>query len=282
MKRVHFILYFLLLPFLMAGQENDKLYLSVNEGTMIGIGGYNIKDTYLSPLKYTGWGVHILNERMKITKLADYKISRQQIISVDFSSTENPAETANDLSGFIDYTLGYHYRFNPAPNLKILAGSSVHGLLGFVYNTRNGNNPANMKAEIDLNISAMAIYRLMIKDYPLTLRYQIETPFIGALFSPHYGQSYYEIFNQGNTSGIIKMSSFHNKFAMRNYLTVDVPLGSFTIRAGYLSSFNYTDVNNIEGHIVSHSFMIGLVKELFSLGGKNLKKKKHLFNSAFY
>ena len=51
----------------------DEIPRSVNEATMIGIGGYNVMDTYLTPgieTKYTGWGVRIQNERMKIVRLA--------------------------------------------------------------------------------------------------------------------------------------------------------------------------------------------------------------------
>lgn len=255
---------------------------SVNEATSIGVGGYNIKDTYLSPIKYTGIGFRVMNERMKVIPWANYKYSRQQIIHVDVSSTKNPAETASDLSGFIDYSLGYHYRMEPVSKLKVLVGPSVRGLLGFVYNTRNGNNPANMKFDIDLNLSAMAIYPLTIKNYPITLRYQIDIPFMGMLFSPHYGQSYYEIFDQGNSSGVVKFSSFHNKFAARSYFSADFPIGNFTIRAGYLNSIYRTNINNIKGHIISNSFMIGLVKEFVSFGGKKLKKDNHRFRSAYY
>ena len=43
-------------------QNKADLPWSVNEATLIGIGKYNIKDTYLSDLKYTGFGVRILNE----------------------------------------------------------------------------------------------------------------------------------------------------------------------------------------------------------------------------
>ncbi len=68
----------------------DEIPRSVNEATMIGIGGYNVMDTYLTPgieTKYTGWGVRIQNERMKIVRLADYKVSRQQFLNVEFAST---------------------------------------------------------------------------------------------------------------------------------------------------------------------------------------------------
>lgn len=167
------------------------------------------------------------------------------------------------------------------PDLKLLAGGAVHGMGGFIYNTRNGNNPASAKADIDLNISAMAIYKLRVKEYPMTLRYQFTIPFAGVLFSPHYGQSYYEIFNLGNASGVVQFNSFHNKFAMKNFFTVDFPVCNFTIRAGYLNSSYRTDVNGIQSHIISHSFMIGLVKEFISFGGKRLKNTQR-FRSAYY
>lgn len=257
---------------------------SVNDGTLVGVGGYKLMDTYLSPgkkLDYTGWGLRILNERMKMTHLAGYRISRQQLINVDVASTDNPAGTATDFAGFADYTLGYHYHFPLLPGLKLLAGASVHGMAGFIYNTRNGNNPASAKADIDLNLSGMAIYSFKIKNYPLTVRYQLTVPFAGVLFSPHYGQSYYEIFNLGNSGGVIQFNSFHNKFALKNYLTVDFPAGNLTVRAGYLHSTYYTDVNSLQSHIVSHTFLIGLVKEFVAFGGKRLKNTGK-YRSAYY
>ena len=74
---------------------------------------------------------------------------------------------------------------------------------------------------------------------------------------------------------MIKFSSLHNKFAMRNYFTFDFPIANFTVRAGYLNSMYRTDVNGIKTHVLSNSFMIGLVKEFYSFGGKRLKKQKH-------
>lgn len=258
---------------------------SVNDATLLGAGGYRLMDTYLSPgkkLDYKGWGLRILNERMKMTRLADYRISRQQLISVDVASTDNPASTATDFGGFVDYSLGYHYHFTVLPGLKLLAGASAHGLVGFIYNTRNGNNPASAKADIDLNLSGMAIYSFKIREYPLTLRYQLTVPFAGVLFSPHYGQSYYEIFNLGNNSGVVQFNSLHNKFALKNYFTVDFPVGNLTARAGYLHSAYYTDVNSLQSHIISHSFLIGLVKEFVAFGGKRLKNNARKYKSAYY
>ena len=39
--------------------------------------------------------------------------------------------------------------------------------------------------------------------------------------------------------------------------------------------------NGIQSHIISHSFMIGLVKEFISFGGKRLKNTQR-FRSAYY
>lgn len=269
-----------------SGAQSDKEEIpwSMNEGTLIGIGRYNLMDTYLTPAyqyNYTGLGVRVLNERMRMVHLSNYNISRQQIINIDLASTENGPSTSSELAGFVDYSLGYHYHIPVLPDLKVLAGSSVHGMAGFIYNTRNGNNPASAKADIDLNISAMVLYNLRIKGYPLTLRYQMEIPFAGVLFSPHYGQSYYEIFNLGNGAGVVQFNSFHNKFAMKNYFTVDLPICNFTVRMGYLNSSYRTDVNGIQSHIISHSFMIGLVKEFVSFGGKRLKNTSQ-YRSAYY
>ena len=109
----------------------------------------------------------------------------------------------------------------------------------------------------------------------------MEIPFIGILFSPHYGQSYYEIFDRGNKSGIVPFTSFHNKQAMKNYVTIDFPIGKFTFRAGYLNSLYYLDVNQIQSHIRSHSFVIGFVREFISFGGRKMhQESKH--NSVFY
>lgn len=283
MKRFTSLLFTLLClcTCLVAQTDNKEKPWSTNEAAMIGVGGYSVKDTYLSPLNYSGWGLRIMNERMKVVSLCNYNVSRQQILNVDVSSTRNPAETSTDFTGFVDYNLAYHYRFNPAPNLRLLAGVSGRAELGIIYNLRNVNNPVSAKADIGLNLSAMAIYTLKIKDYPLTIRYQIESPFAGVLFSPHYGQAYYEIFGLGNYDGVVKFASFHNKQALRNYFTVDFPVGNVTIRTGYLNSTVYTDVNNIKSHIISNSFMIGFVKEFVSFGGKRLKNKNK-YDSAYY
>ena len=270
---------------LMAQSGENEALCSVNGSTMIGIGGYNLRATYLSPgtdINYTGWVARILHERMRVVRLADYNVSRQQLINVEFGSTRNAAGVASEYAGFLDYSLGYHYRFlQVLPGLKVLTGASARLSGGFIYNTRNSNNPVSGKADFDLNLSVMAIHNFEIKDFPLTFRYQAEMPFAGVFFSVHKGEPYYFL-TQGSKNGIVRFGSFHNKFVMRNYFTLDVPVSDFTFRVGYLNSMYRTDVNHIKTHVLSNSFMVGVVKEFVSFSGKRLKRNVHRYRSGYY
>jgi hypothetical protein len=260
--------------------DTNRAY-SINEGTLIGIGGYQIKNTYLSPVVYTGTGIRIVNERMKVVSLSDYRVSSQQLVDIDLSNVRNPAGTVAALAGFANYSFGYHYRLQPAPDFKVLAGASLKGMFGFVYNTQSANNPIATHVDVDLNASAMGIYTFHIKKFPFTVRYQTDIPLTGVLFTPSYGQSYYEIFGLGNTSGIVGFSSLHNKFAMRNFVSVDISFWKLTLRTGYLNSIYTTHIKDIQTRYVSHNFMLGFVREFVSFSGKNLRKENG-YQSAYY
>ena len=61
-------LLFFCLAFPATAQAED-VPRSINESTMVGIGGYNLRDTYLSPstdINYTGWVARVLNERSSV------------------------------------------------------------------------------------------------------------------------------------------------------------------------------------------------------------------------
>lgn len=267
--------------------QTEALPRSTNSATLVGMGGYNLMDTYLSPgapeRNYTGVGFSVLHERMQMTRLADQRISRQQLFRGELARTENGAATATDLAGFATYSLGYHYHFTTTlPDLQLLAGVMAQGWLGFIYNTRNGNNPASTKADADLRLSAMAFYTLRIKDYPIRLRYQGAIPFAGVCFSPHYNQSYYEIFDLGNHAGVVQFNSFHNKWAYQQLLTADFPVGALTLRVGFLGNYYRTDLNAIQSHVVSRSFVIGLAVETVKVASLFRKGAPAPSQSAYY
>lgn len=102
----------------------------------------------------------------------------------------------------------------------------------------------------------------------MVLRYQVNLPVMGVMFSPHYGQSYYEIFSLGNSSGVIRFTSLHNQPSLRQMLSVDLPIGYTKMRFSYLADLQQSNVNNIKTHTYSHVFMVGFVKDLYRIRNK--------------
>lgn len=235
----------------------------ITRATMYGVGYTNVFDTYLSPQEYKGIDFRISRESMRMTKWMNGNVSLQSFFQADIGYTHNHVDNNNMFSGLANWNYGLHYNFPITSNFKLLAGGLIDLNGGFVYNLRNGNNPAQARAYINLDASGMAIWDLRIKDYPITLRYQVNLPFMGVMFSPNYGQSYYEIFTLGNWNGVINFTSLHNQPSLRQMLTVDFPIGRAKMRFAYLWDTQQSKVNDIKTHTYSHVFMIGFVKELF-------------------
>ena len=243
----------------------------ITRATMYGVGFTNVFDTYLSPQEYKGVDFRISRESMRMTKWMNGNVSLQSFFQADLGYTHNRVDNNNMFSGLANWNYGLHYNFPITSNFKLLAGGLIDLNGGFVYNLRNGNNPAQARAYINLDASGMAIWDLRIKNYPISLRYQVNLPFAGIMFSPNYGQSYYEIFTLGNWNGVINFTSLHNQPSLRQMLTVDFPAGRAKMRLAYLWDAQQSKVNDIKTHTYSHVFMVGFVKELFLIRDKKKK-----------
>lgn len=249
-------------------QSLDTLHY-VTRAITIGAGHNNTFETYLSPLEYTGPEIRFMHERMRRTRIMGGNVSGQSILQVQASYTENISGTADTYAGMADWTYALHYQFQVTDGLKLLAGPYINLNAGVVYNQRNSNNPAQAKAYGGLGASGMAIYKFHIRRYPLTVRYQANVPLLGAMFSPDYGASYYEMFSLGNREGIVKFASLHNNPSVQQMLTVDFPVGKVVMRAGYVCDIRQSKVNHLKSHVYSHDFMLGFVRHLYLLDGKN-------------
>ena len=237
---------------------------------MLGYGISSAYDSYLSPLKYKGYNFGVLFEQMKNTGLMNGNISTQHFLNANYSKSENKSGTASYHNGFLKYNYGLFHRFNPVEKLQIFAGMQAGGLLGFVYSTRNGNNPATGKAHIDLSLSTIANYSLKLRSQPVNLRYQFSLPFIGAMYSPSYGQSYYEI-GLGVTDNLIHLSSLHNYISVYNMLSAEIPFKKFTLRISYINSLYETRINDLDTQVINNTYYIGLSHNFFVIHGKQKK-----------
>lgn len=238
---------------------------------VLGIGSSHQLDTYLSPLNYTGYQVSLLRETLRMTRLANRRISFQSLWQGTFSQTSNISRTATDWGFHIGYDALWHYNWTPVQGLRLMAGGAIGTDAGVLYNSRGGNNPAQGRVNVDISASVMAIYKFRLWRQDLSLRYQANMPLMGVMFSPQFGQSYYEI-GTGNANGNVCFSQPGNAFSLWQQFTVDIPVGKYVvIRTGYLCDIRQSHMHGIKMHDRSHSFMIGFVKHFHNVGREKRK-----------
>ncbi len=276
MIRYLFILLIALLSVLPAHSQVDTLqsYRPITRATLYGVGFTNLLDTYLSPQEYTGVDFRLSRESMRMMKWGNGRVSQQTFFQANLGYTHNKADNNNIFSGLANWNYGLHYHFPLTSNFRLLAGGVADLNGGFVYNLRNGNNPAQARAYINIAASGMAIWNLRIKQMPVTLRYQLNLPLAGVMFMPNYGQSYYEIFTLGHAEGVINFTSLHNQPSLRQMLTADIPVGKIRMRLAYVWDAQQAKVNGIKTHAYSHVFMVGAVKKFNLIPTPSSKRKK--------
>lgn len=256
--------------------QDDKTK-SVNNATVVAVGQASLTDTYLSPLKYRGTNISILNERIGAAGFINDNLLLRQQFYITTAFTKNPSSSVSEYYGDLSYNVAGLYPVWQFDNFRLLAGGGFDASLGGIYNVRNSNNPGSLKTSINMELAAMATYNWK----RFTFRWHVNTPFAGMFFTPGYGQSYYEIFSLGNGKGTVQFASFNNYLALQNYFTVDVPLNKATVRVGYLGNYYKTDINYLYTNISTHQFVLGLALESLNFGGKRAKNSKHM-ESVFY
>lgn len=167
----------------------------VTRATLYGIGTANVLDTYLSPQAYRGVEVRILRESTRQTTWMDGRLYRQSLFQTHANYTHNHVDNNNTLAALANWNWGLHYHIPLTHNFSLGAGGMADLNGGFVYNLRNGNNPAQARAYVNLDASLQALWDVRIRRYPIHLRYQLSVPLMGVMFMPEYGASYYEIFS---------------------------------------------------------------------------------------
>lgn len=255
-KRICISLIFILL-INAARAQTDSLRM---HSTLYGFGAANVLDSYLSPYSYTGINARIVRNTERRLRRGDGKISYRTFMDFNASLVKNPVRSVKEYSGGIRYSNAWLYNFNDVSHWHFYAGLQASGYLGCVYNERNGNNPAQAKADVMIDLAGGTQYSFRVGRRQWVAKYFLSVPFVGAAFSPQYGQSYYEIFSLGDYDHNCVFANFANMPSMRHLLTLDIPVGHSIVRVGYAAEFMQAKFNGLKYHYYTHDFMIGFTK----------------------
>lgn len=235
---------------------SDKVITNVK---MVGIGATELLDTYLSHEKYNGTELRYISHTTREKEGSRW--SRKIVHQGNIAFADNRAGEGGEMAGAYAFSYGMSCNWRLFDgHLRVKAGAQIDANIGFIYNTRNSNNPAQARAFANISPTAAAAYRFHVCERPFTVRYELDVPLFGVMFSPNYGQSYHEIFSKGNYDHNIVPTTFLCSPSLRQTLTLDFPIRKTTLRVGYLGDIQQSHVNNLKSHIYTHAFVIGFVK----------------------
>ena len=233
---------------------------TIERSTMLGIGSTEILDTYLSQEKYRGTEVRFVSHT--IAKRQQSRWSRLILHQGFIAWAKTRSGNGGEMEGIYNFQYGYLYNWHLCQQrLHIAVGAAADATLGVLYNTHGGNNPAQAKLQFAITPTASADYSFTIGSMPLKASYEVGIPLMGFMFSPNYGQSYYEIFNRGNYDHNVIFTHPVNAPSLRQMLAIDATFGRTTLRIGYLGDIRQSKVNNIKAHTYTHAFVLGFTRK---------------------
>ena len=129
---------------------------------LVGIGATQILDTYLSPEKYKGTELRYISHTVR--EREGRRWSREIVHQGSIARADNRSGNGNEIAGRYQFGYGWHQNwYGLDGRLHLKAGGMIDVDLGFIYNTRNGNNPSQAIAALNLTPSAAISYQFTVK-----------------------------------------------------------------------------------------------------------------------
>lgn len=265
-----------------SGEVDDKEILRpVAASYTIEAGSSHIADTYLSPLKYSGWTIAFGYDRLQAMKFNPEQWIMNLHLELGVDKADNPVKNATIWGAGVASRWGMLWRHHIDNRVTLAIGGSTGLNFGALYTSRNGNNPVAAKASWTINLSFLASWKGAVLGIPVTMTYRPTLPLAGIFFSQQYGELYYEIY-LGNRDGLIHGAFPWNYFSLDNLLTADFGSGSTRLRLGYHNTIVSTNINNLTTRMISHSFVAGVSGEWFSFNPRHLPSPQTRCVSARY
>lgn len=231
------------------------------------VGSAHVRNTYLTPLRYSGWSATLNYERMQAMGFDPERWVMQLDFTAKLDGVRNPARNATmwGLEAELSWAMLRRHRIASCPALQLYWGGFTALRGGALLLARNGNNPAQAIGAWTLGAEGAAVVNFNIRRLPVTLRYQARMPLTGIFFSPDYGELYYEIY-MGNHSGLVHGAWPGNYFRLDNLATADLRLGNTVLRLGYACDVFSSKASGIVSRNVAHRFVLGVAVEWITIG----------------
>ena len=241
-------------------------FKAIERRNMLIAGTANSLDTYLSPLTYRGTELRFTSQTVhnRPGRNWTYSLTHGLRLARETMRTNDGVrlEGGYDLScswqrKIVNRTVGYWGR------LMVTAGAGVDATVGFRYNAQNSNNPAQAEAAVCFTPAMAADWRFFLvspksgRRHTLGLRYEAAVPLVGMMFSPAFGQSYYEIFSRGNYDHNLCTIWVGNAPSLRQRLLFNFKLLKRHFFIGYEGDYRQARVNDIKYHRYTNAAVLG-------------------------
>ena len=298
MKRFFLLTWVLLLiPVCLLAQ--DELPRPVTNILSLRLGQGKMRDTYLTPLLYTGSNISLEGQRWRMHRNLDW--TSWQKADIMFSTGEDHGHDSEAWTGRLRYRYGILRRWSDCldpTTLDIRSESSPWSFylgpyagidLGFDYNLKlaSSNNPATARVTTNLGAAGAVCYRFQTPAAQgMRVMLQAHAPLLGMGFCPEYGASYYETFYLDSSSDTFHFTSLHNQQDFDVQLAVDFPMAVIpwfrnfdsVVRLGGSYHIETMDINHITTRYSSLEFVIGWVYQYLPFS----RRKAGLLKSSPY
>lgn len=256
------ILLFCCIPCLGFPLQASAQMRHVGRTWLFGVGKSALYDSYLSPLDYRGPSLSISMTNERTARWGKGRVDSYARWAIVGTMAENAVGNADFYDGTVDFSLGWHYRWSFPRHWTLRAGALAELSFGGTYSSRNGNNPAQGRAALDVAASVMADYDFRLLSRLFSLRLQADAPVVGMMFSPQYGQSYYEIFSLHHYNRNLRPTYPGNVPSLRFAALIAFPIRQARLVAGYQADIRQSNVNQLRRHAWQHAFIVGFRRQL--------------------
>lgn len=252
----------LLLALLPAGELLSQ-ERAVEKTWLLGVGRASELDTYLSPHTYRGPAASLIHHTQR---LARFGAGRWAVVSdygLHLARPKMPADGDKCLAASLRASVGTLRWWNAAQGLALSLGPMGQLSAGGTYMERGGNNPAQARLWGSVGIEGQADWHFRLGRLPLRARLSASAPVLGVAFTPHYGESYYEVFAlDGNASGHVRCTTPWSAPSGRVQLVVSVPVLGATLTAGYQGEAEQSKLCGLRHHSWTHTALLGFTRTL--------------------